>query len=271
MANPAWQVWICGNCRRRVPAQLVECRCGGLKAHALGTIGPDSGADEGSPLWPRLFGAMGIGAVLAGSWLWFSRTPDAVRSAGPLVTFAPPTTFAAQPAAPRQMATPAPAAPAPTLAPGAWPPRSDPPPHAPAGGWPVVGATAPPAAPEPSAEATPPPTTVVSETDRVRQAGMQRLRSEFQAMKANAVSLISMDTLYVEGCRGQAQPPEHCANLINEINRMAVAVGAAIERTEDIARTSYLDPGVVRDMREQVGMEDPFWDELERVTREYRR
>jgi hypothetical protein len=44
-----------------------------------------------------------------------------------------------------------------------------------------------------------------------------------------------------------------------------------MEKTEDIARTSLIEPGVVRDMRAQHGLDDSLWDQIERITREYRR
>jgi hypothetical protein len=56
-----------------------------------------------------------------------------------------------------------------------------------------------------------------------------------------------------------------------EIGYSAIAVGASMEKTEDIARTSLIEPGVVRDMRAQHGLDDSLWDQIERITREYRR
>src|SRR6185295_7302387 len=77
MSQPAWSVWMCGRCRRRVPEQVDECRCGAPRAEALGVITSARDEDEEAAprLWPKVLAALGLGAALAGSWIWFVEAP----------------------------------------------------------------------------------------------------------------------------------------------------------------------------------------------------
>jgi hypothetical protein len=261
MSNPAWSVWICGACRRRVPEQVAKCRCGAPREQALGVITPDQDEDEEAAprLWPKVLGALGFGAALAGSWIWFVEAPTRnARPAGPAVVALPP------------------AAPADPPAVAVQPVLEAPPPTFPA----AVEQTPPPqfawATPTPSptgaavATRAVPAAPFVSEADLARQAGLQRLGQEFAALRGNAASLVNMVARY-EGAACAGRVDEGCERLLAQIGAIALAVGAAIERTEEIARTSWLDPGVVRDMRTRAGLDDAVWDEIERATREYRR
>lgn len=266
MPSQAWSVWICASCRRRVPEQFVECRCGALRAQALGVITPQDEAGGGASLVPKLLMALLFGGAVAGSWLWYQRAPALVipraeQAAGSQV---PPEHMQA----PTERAQAVPMAAPPPLADNypAPPPR-----QAETGGvsegllWP-----SPPPPVRVGENASPPPTTYMSEPDRARQAGMDRLRAEFAALRGNAISLVAMAKRYEAG-RCTNRLDEGCEQLLVQIGNAALNVGAAIERTEEIARTSWLDPGVVRDMREQYGLGAAIWDEIERITREYRR
>jgi hypothetical protein len=257
-----WSVWICSNCRRRVPGQFQECRCGALRAHALGVIAPEE-ESAGPSIWPKIAMGLGFGAALAGAWLWFVRSPEVIPKVEQAAVAQPPATMSfpvenANPPVQPQIDPQAPPTPLPQArvemggqAPGAEF-RFDPGRPAPA---------------EPPS--TVPPTTL-SEIERAKQAGRQQLAQEFSALAGNARRLIRLVGIY-EGARCHGRPDDDCAAVLAEINRVAVQVGAGMDRTEEIARKSWLDPGVVREMRAQYGLDDSIWDEIERETREYRR
>ena len=259
-SGSGWSVWIC-SCRRRVPGHFVECRCGALRAHALGVISPDE-KPSGRSVLGDVCAALALVGALVGAWFWYERAPEIPKGAPILTTDAsPPAAVRTAPVAndpapytPPQIEIRQPAA--------DWPssrmaPRADAP-------W----------TPMPTgSEATPgpaPSTPWVSDGDRARMMGRQQLASEFSMLAGNARRLIAQVRVYEnKRCRGVAA--EGCLALLEQIGRTAIAVGESIEKTEDIARTSLLDPGVVRDMREQYGLGDSVWDEIERLTREYRR
>jgi hypothetical protein len=256
-----WTVWICSSCRRRVPGHLVECRCGSLRAHALGVISSEE-ESSGSSVLPKVAAGAAFAVALAGSWAWFVRIPAAVPSAPP-VTAVSSTAAPAGRTIPVVSYTPPPAAEAPFPSPlPAWSPIL-PGPEAPMaesgrGSRTALGGPV----------ATPPPP--LSDWDRARLEGRRRLASEFAALAGNARRLIGLVRRY-EGKHCQGRDDGDCRALLEQIGLTALAVGASMEKTEDIARTSLLDPGVVRDMRAQHGLDDSLWDQIERITREYRR
>src|SRR5262249_56573572 len=75
-------MWICGECNRRVPWRLLECRCGGRRAQAAGTIGDESAGEVGRPLWPWLkivCMVLGAGVVWFGLYRVVTRPAPAVK------------------------------------------------------------------------------------------------------------------------------------------------------------------------------------------------
>jgi hypothetical protein len=52
---------------------------------------------------------------------------------------------------------------------------------------------------------------------------------------------------------------------------LAIAVGAGLDDAEDAARTSWLPPGEVRDLRKRYGLDAAGWDEMVRLSRRFRR
>jgi hypothetical protein len=55
------------------------------------------------------------------------------------------------------------------------------------------------------------------------------------------------------------------------MGRLAVAAGAGLDDAEDAARTSWLPPGEVREIRKRYGLDEAAWDDIARLSREYRR
>ena len=258
MPTGDWSVWICSSCRRRVPGHMVECRCGALRAHALGVISSEE-ETSGASILPKVAAVGAFVVALGGAWVWFARVPDVVPSA-PQVAAVANTAPRSTRTIPVINAEPPPEAqgrfptPLPTWSPQIILQRGD---------LPGSSGGAAPAAPA----ATPAP---LSDWDRARLEGRRRLGSEFAALAGNARRVIALVQRY-EGKRCQGRDDGDCRALLEQIGLTALAVGAAMERTEDIARTSLLDPGVVRDMRAQHGLDDSLWDKIERITREYRR
>ena len=109
----------------------------------------------------------------------------------------------------------------------------------------------------------------VSEAELARSVGYERLRAEFAALNTSAANL-ARQVAYYERAECENRVDEGCQQLLEKIWATALAVGTSIERAEEIARTSWIDPGVVRTMRTQAGLDDAVWDEIERVTRKYR-
>ena len=68
-----------------------------------------------------------------------------------------------------------------------------------------------------------------------------------------------------------AADPSSCEQLAAQIVALAITVGAGLEDAEDAARTSWLPPGEVRELRKRYGLDAAAWDEIVRLSRQYRR
>jgi hypothetical protein len=255
-------MWTCPSCRRRVPVRVLECRCGAFKAQAVKFTAGESGSRSSGSGGLKL--TLGLGAVVVVCVAWVRyvwpgmegnrKAPVTVQPAAPAI---PPARAVPVAAAPPRQSEVAPA----------WSPAPTP--------WPLArvqtlgGGTAAPSTPTALQEGGGAGVPSLSEPDQARQRGLRQLEVEFRALAGNASQLIAVVGRYERSCNNVQSAA--CEAQLTQIGHLAIAVGAAIERTEDIARTSWLDPGVVRDLRVKYGLEDGVWDDIERLTREYRR
>jgi len=119
----------------------------------------------------------------------------------------------------------------------------------------------------PTASASP-----VSDVDVAREQGRQKLEAAIQRVASLGQQLVRMWQYYDGYCANNpAANPSTCEQLVERIGRLAIAVGAGLDEAEDAARTSWLPPGEVRDLRKRYGLDAAAWDEIVRVTRQFRR
>jgi hypothetical protein len=59
--------------------------------------------------------------------------------------------------------------------------------------------------------------------------------------------------------------------MLEQLWELAIVVADGIEEAEDAARTSWVQPGRVREMRQAYGLDDSIWEEISRIVRQYRR
>jgi hypothetical protein len=267
-------VWHCPGCQRRVPARMMECRCGAFRAQAVGWTASERSSRSSGSGWLKSILALAASVVVCVAWVRYV-WPVMGGSGKASVTVAPGAQAApVAPAAPTAQAEP-PARAVPVAA--APPPQRETPPawSAAPPRWPAVrvqmsgGGSAAPASTAAREEGHAVVPSTLSEPDQARERGLRQLGAEFNALAGNANRLIALVQRYQASCNSVPTPA--CEGQLEQIGRLAIAVGAAIERTEDIARTSWLDPGVVRELRVKYGMDDAVWDDIERFTREYRR
>jgi hypothetical protein len=251
--------WTCPGCRRLVPARFDACRCGMARGAAplageTSENGPRRGLSlgEGAALI-----VMVVAAVVGYRGLRGGSGPGARSAPSPALQAeaVPPAPSSARPemaAAPAGAASPLPSAT--TLRSGAAWSFEIPSPAA----RPTSGSTA--------------PAFPASDVDVAREQGRQRLEAAIQRVASLGQQLVRMWQYYDGYCANNpAANPSTCEQLVDRIGRLAIAVGAGLDDAEDAARTSWLPPGEVRDLRKRYGLDAAGWDEIVRVTRQFRR
>jgi len=127
----------------------------------------------------------------------------------------------------------------------------------------------PPSRPAPEATA---PASPVSEVDVARRQGRQKLEAAIAQVAQIGRELVRTWQYHHRLCSGKVPAnPVACEQLADRMGRLAVAAGAGLDDAEDAARTSWLPPGEVRDIRNRYGLDTAGWDEIARLSREYRR
>jgi hypothetical protein len=112
----------------------------------------------------------------------------------------------------------------------------------------------------------------VSEVDVTRQRGRQKLEAAMAQVAQTGRELVRTAQYYQRLCSGEVPAtPSLCAQLADRMGRLAVAAGAGLDDAEDAARTSWLPPGEVREIRKRYGLDEAAWDDIGRLSREYRR
>jgi hypothetical protein len=113
------------------------------------------------------------------------------------------------------------------------------------------------------AEGTP----ATSQIEREREAGKQRLEKRLSQISDQASQLLVSIGEWQASCHAGGtplydQPAVDCDGMIREIGRLGIAVGRGLEEAEDEARRSWVEPGTVRELRAEYGLESSKWDEL---------
>jgi hypothetical protein len=122
-------------------------------------------------------------------------------------------------------------------------------------------------APEATAPASP-----VSEVDVARQQGRQKLEAAIAHVAQIGRELVRTSQYYQRLCSGEVPAtPALCEQLADRMGRLAVTAGIGLDDAEDAARTSWLPPGEVREIRKRYGLDDAGWDQIARLSRQFRR
>lgn len=271
---PSGHGWTCPACRRLVPARISTCRCGAerstveVEEESL----PSEGGRRGVRLWEVLAGVAALAAVplairhfreppssVTVPQLALMPTPEAPPAdARPTVVFAPARPGSASP-------RPTPSAnrhpwgleiPPPELAPA-------PAPDQPYGRRPVRGS---PRRSAPTAEPS-----VRSDADVARARGRLEMRGALGIVASRGRQLLSLVRSYQGTCEGGNSSAAGCQRLLAQIGTLAIQVGRALDEAEDVARRSWMQPGDVRDMRREMGLDDRFWDDVANIARQYSR
>jgi hypothetical protein len=113
------------------------------------------------------------------------------------------------------------------------------------------------------AEGAPAPSQIESQ----REAGKQVLAQRLSQISDQASQLLVSIGEWQASCQSGGtplydQPAVDCDGMIREIGRLGIAVGKGLEQAEDEARRSWVEPGTVRELRAEYGLESSKWDEL---------
>jgi hypothetical protein len=113
-----------------------------------------------------------------------------------------------------------------------------------------------------------------SEIERKRELGTQRLDQRLGQIAGQAGTLVGRVQEYHATCGAAGtplydQPPANdCEGLLREVGRLGVAVGRGLDDAIEEARRSWVEPGTVRRLREEHGLDDNAWDELSSKVRQ---
>jgi hypothetical protein len=256
MTNESGAGWIC-TCKRRVPQRVASCRCGAQRpASPLGVSDP---AEEASSGFAGVLKVAAFVVMIGLSVVWyrhFDVSPAAPETSRPaLQTAVPPPRQSLPPAAqpdPGIRFPITPVAPPQVRREDTW--RLNLPPPSGLGTPPQVR----PAEPE-----------RLTDTDRRRLEGLAKLRQVYSAIAGQAGSLLQMVATYEANCSGQAD--SRCQSLYQQIGRTAIVIALSLDAAEDLCRTHYLEPGLAREAREALGLDDRMWDDIVRLVRQHRR
>ncbi len=121
--------------------------------------------------------------------------------------------------------------------------------------------------------ANPEPPAARSEIERKRETGTRVLEQRMQRVAALAAELVGSIQEYQAACGESGQPlfdqPQHdCEAMVRNVGRLAVAVGRGLDEAEDEARRNWVEPGTVRRVREENGLDSSAWDDLSRRVRQ---
>lgn len=274
------RVWICVACQRRVPQAVSTCRCGWPRETPLPAAPPAAAP----PLASRLAGwAPALALLVAALWSawWFLRTPvgtsgggggpsPAPALLGPGPDERPPAVRAYSP--PRSPAPPPPSPPTPGPGPViAYPPRSG---IAAGGSEAWLGEESPGEADRPQPAANVPRIETVRETasemDQRRETGRAVLRQQYQYARGLAAELDARIDQYRASCPRNALEVPDCTRHLERVGRVALELVRVLENADETARTAGLPPGVIRDLRDEYGLNDGACERLMARARELR-
>ena len=114
-----------------------------------------------------------------------------------------------------------------------------------------------------------PTTSTVSEIDVQRKQAREQLARLFQSLGPNGRTLIRNVERHVQSCGNVTDGL--CAQSLENIGRQAIVVGKQLDYAQELARTSWLPPGDVRELREKHGIDDGVFDQIVRIVNRYSR
>jgi len=227
--------WRCPICLRRVPGKVTECYCGRKRQPGDGPDDAGDGRSGAGALWLGLLALLVVGAGAYMAVRPAPLPPSPASSRPPPVDLAPPI----ERSVPTGLPTPLEA-----------------PPELP-GPFPQTGEVS--ADPLSATRPTPRPTPTATPSDSVdarREQGrlafdvaVQNLRGRLDVLRRR---LGQLDT----SCPAAARNVVGCDDLRREIASDAQQIQAAVEQAEEQARRSWVDPGVIRDLRERHGLRE---------------
>jgi hypothetical protein len=114
-----------------------------------------------------------------------------------------------------------------------------------------------------------PTTSTVSEIDVQRKQAREQLARLFQTLGPNGRALIQNVERHVRSCGNETEGL--CAQSLENIGRQVYVVGTQLDAAQELARTSWLPPGEIRELREKHGIDDGVFDQIVRIVNRYRR
>jgi hypothetical protein len=109
----------------------------------------------------------------------------------------------------------------------------------------------------------------LTETDRRRLEALANIAARFERLVDDGNSLIYTARLYNQtNCTSQPQPAE-CTAMQQSLDSLACSVGRSLDDVEEIARTGFLPPGLVREAREATGLDGQLWDTIRGLSRSH--
>jgi hypothetical protein len=108
-----------------------------------------------------------------------------------------------------------------------------------------------------------------SEVDRKRDGARRELAALFGRIGPAADRLFQDVDNHLRICGNETQG--QCRLSVENIVRQAVAISVHLADAQELARTSWLPPGEVRELRKQNGLSDGVWDRLISLVNRYAR
>lgn len=104
--------------------------------------------------------------------------------------------------------------------------------------------------------------------EQARRDGIQKLESIFRAMERPARELVRLVGIYQNCTSGKLN--RGCDSQLPPIGLKAIEVGRHMDEAQTVARTSYITPGELRDVRDRLGLDHRIWDLTVRLAAKYR-
>jgi hypothetical protein len=255
--------WTCPSCRRLVPSRLEQCRCG----MARGAAAPAGATPEDEPRRGLSLGeaaallVMVVAAVVGYRGLRGGSSSRATSGRAPAQQAESAPVAAPSAGTPAAAALGGGAAPVPSTTaprPSSW--NFELPPAASDRGSDRAQAAS------PVASASP-----VSDVDIAREQGRRKLEAAIQRMAVLRSQMVRLLQYHSRNCTNEHAADPTCQQVSAQLISLAIVVGAVLDDAEDAARTSWLPPGEVRDLRKRYGFDTEAWDEIVRFSREFRR
>lgn len=109
----------------------------------------------------------------------------------------------------------------------------------------------------------------ISEVDARRAEARRKLAEIFRRLGPAGRTLIRAAKIHVQSCGNVTEG--QCRVSLENLGRQAIAVGTTLRDAQELARTSWLAPGDIRELRRTHGIDDRVFDEIVRIVSRYSR